>query len=170
MNATAFRNVRTKWKRQQQDEIEFYPETISTEFEMDLGPADLGGSVETIATEFETKPHPNWATCIDSLLDLWKGKTVLPEPKPNLVAIESALSWMAFLKNECPQSPPTTMVAEPCGGIIFERETGQNSDCVLTREITCYNNGFCEFTIYENGRVVSIDRLPSAAIPKSARD
>lgn len=116
---------------------------------------------DSIATETVIPVNPAWDICIDSLLKTRNNlseNTLKTEETPNFVAIDNALIWIAKLKKQFPDSPPTFVTSEPSGGIIVERRGTVRGKNVLC-ELTFYNNGCSERTDYLDGRVVSLSKI-----------
>ncbi len=113
-----------------------------------------------IATETQPRESPEWNICIDELLKVRTNASALGEVPPNPTAIDAGLRWLIYLQKQCPAAPPTCIIAEPGGGLIIDRrvvlEDGQESIC----ELTFYNNGRAEFTVYLNGRVEDLEDIP----------
>ncbi|MFO7904157.1 MAG: hypothetical protein ACQESR_20755 [Planctomycetota bacterium] len=129
----------------------------------DLGASDRPFTdQDSIATESQQAESPAWAECIDALLRVFSECSALDsdDPRPNHVATRAALAWIAYLRNQFPQEPPTYIVPEPDGGLIVERRVTlpTREDCLC--ELTFYNDGHAERTDYVNGRIREINPIP----------
>lgn len=122
----------------------------------------------TIATESAAEPDPKWDHCVDALLGAWRAASSGPEAAedaPTRETVEAALAWLKWLIAHAPAAPPTLITSEPGGGIILERAGRSSSGDEYLSELTLYNSGQAEFTVYVNGRVVSMEQIPFAPEP-----
>jgi len=124
---------------------------------------DRSESAQSIATESVIGPNPEWDSCINALLDLWRSPEAHADgvaAPPSRNAIDAAIQWIRGLRESFPTAPPTLITCEPAGGIIMERRTRTREGDELIVEFTFYNNGTAESTSFQNGRVVLMQDLP----------
>lgn len=137
-----------------------FPESIaSTWGEVDNMSPWLLFERDSIATESHQEEFPAWQKSIDALLELWKEPSIAAEggdEPPSRLAIEATISWLIVLRTRFPIDPPTYVVAEPGGGIIVERRTISEGGYSRISELTFYNNGEVEFTVYLDGRITTV--------------
>jgi hypothetical protein len=139
----------------------------------------FGEDIESIATECgsATSDAQSWTESIDALLgvllDMWgqygrgnDGSIVDDEFTPTCDTIQAAIAWLAFLRRHVvPSLPPTCIIPEPGGGLIVEHRDQQRR-CVW--ELSLYNEGTAEFTVYQNGKVKDI--IEVRMFPPSVRN
>lgn len=113
-----------------------------------------------LAGQPSVTPSGAWGQCIEALKSIASSATALEFP-PNSATIQLALDWLKSLEKQFPSSPPTLIAAEPAGGIIVERRVQLADGTDLLTEMTFYNRGEIEVTHYRNGRVESMQTMPS---------
>ena len=117
-----------------------------------------------ITTEAEPEENPVWDKIYNALLDLGvnaQSNAIQDGDHPNGMAISTALSWISFLRKQHPVDPPTCVIPEPSGGIIIERRARCRAGHDYLYELTFYNDGSAESTVYFDGRVVSMNPIPA---------
>lgn len=123
---------------------------------------------DSIATESQQAESPAWAECIDALLKVFSECSAPDsgDPRPNHIATRAALAWIAYLRNQFPQEPPTYIVPEPDGGLIVERRVTLPTGEDLLCELTFYNDGRAERTDYVNGRIREMNPIPQLPLDR----
>lgn len=117
----------------------------------------------SIATEPRSTSDQAWAQCVDALRKAWKDPSVIEDGRvtpPTRNVIEAAIQWLRELREHAPLAPPTLIVPEPGGGIIIERRERTTTGDDVAVELTLYNHGEAEQTIYRNGRLVEMFPIP----------
>lgn len=125
--------------------------------------ADALFQQDVIATEVGLQESPEWRACIDALLRTWTEASQGLQSDvvfPSRSAIQSALTWIAFLRMRFPFAPPTCIVPEPDGGLIVERRVTRPDGREYVWELTFYNDGPAEATTYVDGRVIELGQIP----------
>ena len=116
-----------------------------------------------ITTEAGPEESPAWDKIYNALLDMGvnsQSGASQDGDRPNGTAISAALNWISLHRKLYPVAPPTCVIPEPSGGIIIERRKRcrDGRDCL--HELTFYNNGSAESTIYVDGRIISMNPMP----------
>ena len=117
-----------------------------------------------ITTEAEPGENPIWGKIDNALLDMGVNAQTdasQDDDRPNRLAISAALNWISFLRKQFPLAPPTCVIAEPSGGIIIERRERSRDGHDSLYELTFYNNGSAESTVYVDGRIVCMNPIPA---------
>ena len=127
---------------------------------------------DSIATESHPTENPAWKTCIDCLLEAFlRSATVEADDdcSPSRIAVESALSFVARLKDQAPDLPPTCIIPDPNGGLIVERRTKRANGDDFICELAFSNDGTCEATSFLNGKVVQMVEFPLRNVRRELR-
>lgn len=125
-------------------------------------------AASTIATTTAHPPAPQWEHCLDAMIDEHRRAarmTSRDEDAPSLEAIDAAMQWLVWLKQDFPHAPPTSVTPEPGGGLIIERRARQSDGHEVISELTLYNDGRAEMTYFVNGKVLEIIDVPFAPSP-----
>lgn len=117
--------------------------------------------------EPERTENPVWAACIRSL-ELAKATSAsVPHSAdaPSLWVFITALTWLAAIRDIRPNDPPTSVVREPTGGLIVEWRASDANGDELIEELTFYNDGTIEVTLYRNCKVVEMQTIDRRQLP-----
>lgn len=121
----------------------------------DTGAAD-DSSLAATASERD-KNRRGWQRIIDEKLIEWgrdpkqlEDDDLIP-PSRDVISLASRLA-IALRDQDCP--PPSSVVPNGDGGIVLERSQGPEA---VTYEV--YDDGTVEYTLYNDCRVVSCERI-----------
>lgn len=120
-------------------------------------------AASSIATTTAHQPAPQWEHCLDAMIDERRRAARMPsrdEDAPSLEAIDAAMQWLVWLKQDFPHAPPTSVTPEPGGGLIIERRARQSDGHEFISELTLYNDGRAEMTYFADGKVLEIIDVP----------
>ena len=120
-------------------------------------------AASSIATTTAHQPAPQWEHCLDAMIDERRRAarmTSRDKDAPSLEAIDAAMQWLVWLKQDFPHAPPTSVSPEPGGGLIIERRARQSDGHEFISELTLYNDGQAEMTYFMDGKVLEIIDVP----------
>jgi len=118
-------------------------------------------SQECYGMAFDEYPleSPAWAVCLTAIettkRDVVANKLQLPN-EPNFWVLTTVLSWLTAMKEIRPSDPPESIVREPAGGLIVEWRVIDAKENEQIEELTFYNTGTIEFTLYRNCKVLEM--------------
>ncbi len=124
---------------------------------------DFLARIETVSSAIPSSENapalsPDWARCLDAVKAMSSPSLRLEAP-PNSRSIQLAVDWLSQLRWIYPNSPPTLVIAEPAGGIIVEQRGRLSDGTDQVTELTFYNHGDVEVTVYRNGRIESMKTI-----------
>ena len=140
-----------------------YANIASWEESLTPSALDEPSTDEGIATESAPSPDPKWGHCIDALLDTLRAlasEDEQEEDAPTHATVKAGLQWLQVLKSRFPGAPPTLVIPEPGGGLIIERRGHADAGEEVSVDITLYNDGRAENTVYRDGHVVHMAPVP----------
>jgi hypothetical protein len=118
-----------------------------------------GGELESFS---RAAPEQSWNRWLDWLYTIRDDPQTYEDDMylaPNAKVVATAINILNQLRNEATPSPPTAMMIEPNGGIIFELRHGNR-----TETITVYVDGSIEYDAYVGIRLVETHTLLEAQI------
>lgn len=132
-------------------------EISSWEAEERPGPPVTSTPVDSTEVDEIPREHAGWSDCFDAVLGLLRDPTgggIHDEFPPSRESIEGALSWLSAIRRSFPQTPPSLVLADPAGGVIFERRGRKHTGEEVIQEFAFSNHGTAEYTEYHEGRII----------------